>query len=330
MRGCLRWETVSLLFEAHDEPITARPDYWQTVVGEMLCPLELRIRNARDVPDSLLVDDAGAVRVAELTAGRTGSAARTQAHVRRADPELYKIDVQAQGYGVVEQGDRQACLAPGDFTFVDLSRPARWTNAPCRMVAVMFPRALLPLPRGDLARLTGAQMRGDTGAGALVSALACQLPQRLGDCDGATRARLGSAVLDLLATALATQLGRPEQVPADSRRRALLLEVRAFIDRHLGDPRLTPGSVAAAHYISVRSLHKLFEAEQTTVADWIRRRRLEACRRDLRDPLLREQPVHAIAARHGLGDPAHFSRAFRRAYDLTPGEYRRLALGDPA
>lgn len=32
--------------------------------------------------------------------------------------------------------------------------------------------------------------------------------------------------------------------------------------------------MAAAQYISVRYLHKLFEAEETTVAEWIRSRRL--------------------------------------------------------
>ena len=98
---------------------------------------------------------------------------------------------------------------------------------------------------------------------------------------------------------------------------------------HLGDPRLSPGSIAAAHYISVRYLPKLFESEQTTVAGWIRQRRLEACRRDLRDPALSDQPVSLIAARRGLPSAAHFSRAFRRAYDISPAEYRRLALGRP-
>ena len=33
----------------------------------------------------------------------------------------------------------------------------------------------------------------------------------------------------------------------------------------------------------------------------------------------------AIAARWGLTDPAHFSRAFRAAYGLPPSEYRREA-----
>jgi AraC-like DNA-binding protein len=98
--------------------------------------------------------------------------------------------------------------------------------------------------------------------------------------------------------------------------------MHAFIEHRLGDPELSPGTVAAAHHISLRYLHKLFEGEQTTVADWIRRRRLERSRRDLLDPALRDRPVSATAVRWGLTDPAHFSRLFRAAYGMPPGEYR--------
>jgi methylphosphotriester-DNA--protein-cysteine methyltransferase len=67
---------------------------------------------------------------------------------------------------------------------------------------------------------------------------------------------------------------------------------------------------------------RLFETERATPADWIRRRRLERCRRDLLDPALWHTPVSTIAARWGFASPAHFSRAFRAAHGLPPTEYR--------
>ena len=93
-----------------------------------------------------------------------------------------------------------------------------------------------------------------------------------------------------------------------------------------GDCDLAPGPVAAAHYISVRYLYRLFEAQGTTVAAWIRHRRLERCRADLADPALGSTPVSAVAARWGLPDSAHFNRLFKRAYGLPPAEYRRAFL----
>jgi len=62
------------------------------------------------------------------------------------------------------------------------------------------------------------------------------------------------------------------------------------------------------------------------VADHIRQRRLERCRRDLAEPLLSARPVYAIAARWGFAHPAEFSRIFHSAYGIPPGEYRTAAL----
>jgi AraC-like DNA-binding protein len=109
----------------------------------------------------------------------------------------------------------------------------------------------------------------------------------------------------------------------ESRERTLLLRIHAFIEQNLGETDLSPGIVAAAHHVSVRHLHRLFEAQDTTVAAWIRRRRLERCRRDLADPAFIAVPVSAVAGRWGMPDSAHFSRLFRRAYGLPPAEYRR-------
>jgi AraC-like DNA-binding protein len=118
-------------------------------------------------------------------------------------------------------------------------------------------------------------------------------------------------------------------VPPNTSRRALVLRVHAFIEDRLGDPRLTPATIARAHHVSLRSLYKLFEEEHASVAGLIRERRLERCRRDLLDPSLGEVPVSAIAARWGLTNAAHFSRAFRAAYGASPVEYRRLGDGPP-
>jgi AraC-like DNA-binding protein len=182
-----------------------------------------------------------------------------------------------------------------------------------------------------VARLTGTRIPGDRGTAALVSSLIRQLPRHLGDDDGASAAQLGTAVLDLLTLMLAARI-RPAgpAVPPPARNRALLASVRAFIEEHLGDPGLSPAVIAAAHHISVRYLHKLFETEDRSVAALIRERRLDRSRRDLLDPVLAARPVSATAARWGFVSTAHFHRAFRAAYGLPPGEFRLAYAGGPA
>jgi AraC-like DNA-binding protein len=318
---------MSRLLRADDVPAASRVDYWRHVVDEALGPLDLRLPSGPDLRDELLIGDAGAVRVAQLSTPTAGGASRTAKHIRQSDLELCTIDVLARGRGVVAQDGRQAFLAPGDFAMVDLSRPVQWTTSAMQTVAVVFPRALLPLGPDEVAGLTAVRFPGDQGTGALVSSLARQLPRRLDGWGAADGPRLGGAVLDLFTVALAARLDRGEQVPAGTHQRALLLRVQAFIEARLGDPTLSPGAVAAAHYISVRSLYKLFETQGESVAGWIRQRRLERCRRDLLDPALADRPVSTIAARWGLPNAAHFSRAFRAAYGVPPVEYRMIGDG---
>jgi AraC-like DNA-binding protein len=318
---------MRMLLRAADAPARSRADHWRQVLDQTLGPLEVRPGGV-DRRDRLLVGDAGAVRVAELTTGVAGGADRTSRHIRRSDLDVCKIDVLAEGRGVVAQDGREASLGPGDLAFVDLSRPAHWTMSAMRVVAVVFPRTLLPLRPGEVAGLTAVRIPGDRGAGALASSFARELVRRLDDWTAEDGARLGAAALDLLTVALAARLDRPERVPPDTRQRVLLRRLHGFIEARLGDPGLSPGTIADAHYISPRYLYKLFETQGTSVAGWIRRRRLERCRRDLLNPALADRPVSAIAARWGLTNAAHFSRAFRAAYGAAPSEYRRTGGGD--
>ena len=132
---------------------------------------------------------------------------------------------------------------------------------------------------------------------------------------------------DLVTVFLAHHLDAADAVSPESRQQALMVGIHSFIEHHLGDPQLSPAVVAAADHISVRYLHRLFQQQGSTVSGQIRQRRLERCRRDLAEPALSALPVHAVGARWGFRHAADFSRAFRVAYGMPPGEYRHHANG---
>ncbi|MGW7381446.1 helix-turn-helix domain-containing protein [Streptomyces sp. NPDC054794] len=106
----------------------------------------------------------------------------------------------------------------------------------------------------------------------------------------------------------------------------LLHDINTFIENHLADAGLTPASIAAAHHISVRYLHHLFQRDRRTVGTYVRQRRLERCRADLADPALAGRGVGQVGRHWGFRDPAVFSRAFKSAYGVTPGAYRSRLL----
>jgi AraC-like DNA-binding protein len=309
---------MSVVFRAVDEPPANRDDYWRHLVAESVVPMDVWLTDGPGAQDEMVVGTAGAIGVVTSSAG-PGAARRTSRHIRRSDPGLYQLFVQVHGIGLARQNGHEVHLAPGDLSLTDLSRPFHCVHPRRTAILLRFPRTVLPLPERHVAAVTGARIRGDRGIGAIVSGLARQIPRHL---DGTGGARLGSALLDLLAVAVGTELDRCGAVPPESHRGALLVRIHSFIERHIADPDLTPASIAGAHYISVRYLHKLFRNDQTTVAAHIRRRRLERCSSDLTDPAAAHRPVSEIARAWGFGNAAHFNRLFRDAYGMPPGEFR--------
>ncbi|MGC4794423.1 helix-turn-helix domain-containing protein [Micromonospora saelicesensis] len=256
-------------------------------------------------------------------------ATRTPKLVRQSDPELYILALTTGGIGTSSQDGRRSEILAGEFTFYDGSRPhdvCHHATEPDRdqatSIVTMIPHAALPLPPQRMATLYGGRMSGSEGIGALLAQFLLQVTGHPEQYHAADASRLGAVGLDLATTMLGRHLVAEDAVPTEIRRRALLTQVQSYIHRHLGEATLGPQVVADAHHISVRSVHRLFEAEDATVASYIRDLRLARCRRDLTDPALRKQPVQTVAARWGFSDKAHFSRAFRAAYGTTPQEHR--------
>jgi AraC-like DNA-binding protein len=315
---------MAMVWRAADVAPKGREEAFMDIACGSIVPYARQARMVLEDRDEVRSADIGMLRVMRFN-WTEGAAVRGAKHVRRSDPGLCKIDVTLSGQFALEQSDRQAALRADTFTFVDLGRPHRLAANRTDLGVVMFPRALLPLRDKDIVELTGTTFDRTQPGSALVTSVVRELTGNLSAYEGQDGARIGQSVLDLICATLAARVDRMQAVPSDTRRRALVQRVRAYIEAHLDDPLLAPPVIAARHHISPRQLHKLFEHEATTVAGLIRARRLARCRHDLLDPAHATRPVASIAARWGMYDAAYFSRVFHAEYGMPPGEYRRLA-----
>ncbi|WP_120493346.1 helix-turn-helix domain-containing protein [Microbacterium phyllosphaerae] len=246
---------------------------------------------------------------------------RTPELIARSDRSYFKLSLMLAGTGMLIQDDREAVLQAGDLAVYDTDRPYSLVfDDDFRTMVVMFPKHLISLPADMVGQLTAVRISGQGGLGGMVVPYLTQLAGNLDQLAGTTGARLAHSALDLVTTVFTRELGLDE-VSTDPHR-ALVQRIRSYIDRNLASTDLGPASIASAHFISTRHLHGLFQEQGVTVSTWIRTRRLEQCRKDLLDPMLADRPVAAIAARWGFVDAAHFSRAFKTAFGISPSEYR--------
>ncbi|MCX2748365.1 helix-turn-helix domain-containing protein [Arthrobacter sp. MI7-26] len=294
---------------------------WSRAISESFVPLMVRSNDAATFHGTMRSRVLGDISVIEVKAGRH-TVVRTPALIAKSTERYFKLSIQLSGTGRLVQDEREAVLSPGDLAIYDTSRPYELSfDSEFRTLVLMFPYGLLDLPVEAMVQVTAMRIPGDQGLGELISPFLVRLADNLEALSGANGLRLAHNALDLVTTLFNGELDQLVEAGRDPHL-LLLSRIHDYIESNLGDPELGPGLIAAAHYISTRHLHDLFQEIDTTVAASIRQRRLERCRRDLRDPVLAGRPVSAVAARWGFTDAAHFSRIFRAAFGNSPTGYR--------
>ncbi|MFF0152070.1 helix-turn-helix domain-containing protein [Micromonospora sp. NPDC005203] len=309
-------------------PASERFGYWHDLVARESVPMRIHSAHAANFQARAEVISLGEI---VLSSWRYPSLdmQRTSTFIRRSDPEMYEFALPLSGHGGVEQERRTNLFTPGRFAVVDTSRPHQSSHQGrsrheglLTTLTILVPHGLVPLHPNKIAQLLATDIPATEGMGALLSNFVHQVlghPEQYQERDVPL---LGIVARDLVSATLAQRLDLTEALPTEVRGHSLRVRVKAFIDEHLGDPDLSPGTVAAAHHVSLRSLHRAFEAEDQTVAEIIRTRRLDRCARDLRDPLHRRWPIHTIAARWGFPSQAHFSRVFTAAFGMSARAFR--------
>jgi AraC-like DNA-binding protein len=301
-----------------------RAERWRAELGDAFNRLAPEPLGARE-PDGRLAGLHLGQLAAFQVSGTPQVVRRSRSVVAAAPTDLVKVCVQVRGRATVHQDGREIVVEPGQLAIYDTGRPygLRLEHAwACAVLA--FPRDALGLPEHVLAAsmehaypLVGGPW--EVLAGFVQSAMGRHDQLRF-----AAAGHLGEAGLHLIASMLSDAMPPegPGSADADDARR---LQVLAYVRAHLAEPDLSHTRVAQAHHMAPRTLHRLFEHETHTIAEYIRTQRLEAVRRDLADPLFAHRAIAPVAARWGFTDQAHFTRAYRARYGITPSVDRRAS-----
>ncbi|MWA02935.1 helix-turn-helix domain-containing protein [Actinomadura sp. LD22] len=316
---------IEVAHRTEDFPPAERFERWREWMGSTHAPVDLSSEHAADYHARIRILRLGAVTVWPSTLQPLLSR-RTAKLIRRADPETYNLTLVLEGTAGASWNRQEAEYGPYDLHSQSSSQPCTVQvgrpGQTVRCVGVEIPKDLLALPRKSADRATGRPLSARKGVGALLAGFVTGLIADTAGYRAADGPRLGAVLADLASALFAHSLDAGRSLSPEAHRRTLTLSIRAFINRNLQNPNLTPQTVAAAHQISTSYLYRLFQDEDVTVGALIRHQRLERARQDLADPAQYEIPVRDLAARWGFTHHSAFTRAFRSAYGTSPSDYR--------
>ena len=292
--------------------------YWEDYNARQLVGLRCATYHDDGLQAREVNVDLGAIRVADIV-GNSHVVDRSSEHVARTPKSSIFVTHLVAGRAFFVHAGGCLRLGRGDTVLYDATRPYIF-GFETEMHQVM-----LDLPREVVADVTGAMQWPAGGHAVKVGGSRSQSLARLMRQLGETTVR-GEAIdqeavsAQLLAAAVAVV--RPDHAP----REAICRAARLNIEQRIGDPGLTPESVARAVGVTSRHLNRLLAVDNSSIGREIQTARLEAARRDLGDDTCVDLRIADIAARWGFSSHAHLTRAFRQQFDMTPTEFRAQQL----
>ncbi|BCW87587.1 Transcriptional activator NphR [Alphaproteobacteria bacterium SO-S41] len=131
-----------------------------------------------------------------------------------------------------------------------------------------------------------------------------------------------ASIADNLGRLLAIVCGGAQRDHGEALRSAKLAQAKQYLEQRLASPGLTPGRAATDLGLSLRQLHALFESGGESFTQYLRRRRLEACRAALASPSSNHQSITDIAFASGFASLPSFYRAFSAQLGMAPSDVR--------
>jgi AraC family transcriptional regulator, positive regulator of tynA and feaB len=239
--------------------------------------------------------------------------------------EFVYLMISQKGAITLSQRHTEATLTPGDVAAFDSTQRNRFTiPESLSMHGMVIPRAALDEVDGRSWMRDGVTLDPTAPATRLLTNHLDTLSEVLPELGSAAMSTARMAALELFVGALRSD---SHVCSAASVRPALRASIERYIDRHLLDGAVTPAAIAAAHWVSIRTVNRVFSATGQTVGEVVRARRLARARADVTDS---DQPISAIAHRWGFSDTSHFSRTFKAHYGHSPTDYRNTYRCDGA
>lgn len=240
------------------------------------------------------------------------------------DPDSLKLLIQTGGFSELEQNGRRAGIGGDAVVVYDPTRPYTLVNrTQVRLLLLQMPR--LTFSASALRSLASPYRLRQTQTGlqrVLLSMMRTTMNE-VDQLDERMRANLGITMVDLVKAMIDDGADLHGHGPTSLE--VLRERVKSYIEANLSSADLGVSEIARKMGCSPRYIFRAFEAEQRTPSEYIWDLRLERAKAELAHPDDRKRSISDIAFSLGFSSSAHFSRAFRGRFDLSPRDWRNFS-----
>jgi AraC family transcriptional regulator, positive regulator of tynA and feaB len=227
----------------------------------------------------------------------------------------FTVLLMLEGAAETWQGDRSCSVGPGQFTLVDGQQPFNVEmRSSYRKVLMHMPRQAVVTRHFGIEKRTALASDVERPGNRMFRDFLLSVSHCAEAVSFAERCTLLSASIEML--------GLVEPDDKLQHRSPRIDRAIAEIELNLADPELSPEMLARRMGLSRRQADTVFERTGMSISAQIWERRLLRAASELVSPANVERRIIEVALSCGFNDPAHFSRAFRKRFGLTPSDWR--------
>jgi AraC-like DNA-binding protein len=310
---------VSRIYSTHVTDPAAQFQAWRDYIAPIYDVRPIGLDAAAGFPAEVQAWHLGS-----LLIGRSSFAAhrffRDQSRISRDGLAHILVQLCLEGgYAGVADG-REMAVGAGDVAVIDLARPLALEAMATRTLDVIIPRTLLDPHLSRQASLSGLVLRPGMPTAALLVDHLLSVRRRIADL----KHEAAPALTQMIATAIGACV--IPLLPTETKHRSdtvTMDRVKAYLDAHLGSPKLGTADICRDLGISRPTLYRMF-AGLGGVAAYIQNQRLTLAYSLLVDPNCPHARARDVATACGFVSPAHFHRSFRETFGITPGDVRAV------
>jgi AraC-like DNA-binding protein len=248
---------------------------------------------------------------------------RTRETLAREGTDDIGMILNLRGPHRISHGKKEIVLGDGEATLVSMAEECSFTHRPPgEILAFRVPRKLFASLVPDVDNRFMSRIPSSTPALRLLADYVRLAQDSQYAMDPQLQHLFVGHVHELMAAMVEASRDATEVVQGRGMRAARLAAIKDDIARNIHEPNLSVATLAARHQCTPRFIQRLFEAEGTTVTDYVLAQRLARAHRLLTDPHRMSDKISSIAFDAGFADLSYFNRAFRQRYGDTPSSIR--------